>query len=272
MKLFAVFPLAAGLLFLASSAHAEGATDEEGRRARLAASVGVMSSHDKENSVIRNRFTLSPEFAFGGRLIVAPLIRLNSTMIGLRESNGLPFNLSLALPWQPTLGARADYRLFDVWRLSFNLRGEFESPLGENQARIESYVPKRMLVQVPIDIDLLRSHVQIDHLWRSASGSLMISARIGRFRPFVELGYMVIDSSLMVTFDKQTSSLLASAKVHPNRFLNNGISSPFYMAGLHVDLGRGFQLRLGGALFAYDDMRFLAAEGTLAIPIGIPGF
>lgn len=260
------------LLLSTSTARAEPSAVEDGHPVRLATGFGVMSSRESDTSITRYRFTMGPEFSCGDRLTLAPFVRLSSTSIDLRQKNEMPFDLALTLPWQPTVGARADVRLFDAWKFRLTLRGEFEAPLGENQAHINSFSPKGELTKVPIDVDTIRNHVQVAHEWRSVSGSLVLSLDLGRFRPYVDVGYLVIDSSIVATFDKEASGLLADAKVRPNRFYNDGTHSIFYVAGTTVDLGKGFGLRLGGTLIPAGDKLFYAGEGAFLIPLDIPKF
>jgi hypothetical protein len=271
MKLV-VSAIAALLLLVSSTARAEPSAAGDGSPVRLATGFGVMSSRESDTSVTRYRFTMGPEIACGDRLTLAPFLRMNSTTIDLREKNDMPFDLSLTLPWQPTIGARADVRLFDAWKFRLTLRGEFEAPLGENRANINSFSAKGELAKVPIDVDTIRNHVEVQHEWRSVSGSLVLSLDLGRFRPYVDVGYMVIDSSIVATFDKDASRLLADAKVRPNRFYNDGTSSLFYVAGTSIDLGKGFGLRLGGTIIPAGDKFFYAGEGAFLIPLDIPKF
>jgi hypothetical protein len=261
------------LLLFSSTARAEPSAPEDGHPVRLATGFGVMTSRDSDTSVTRYRFTMGPEFSYGDRLTLAPFLRMNSTTIELREKNDMPFDLSLTLPWQPTVGARADVRLFDAWKFRFTLRGEFETPISENRANINSFTAKGELAKVAIDADTIRNHVEVAHDWRAVSGSLVLSLDLGRVRPYVDVGYMVIDSSIVATFDQKAAGLLADAKVRPNRFYNDGTSSLFYIAGAQVDLGRGFGFRLGGTFIpAGDDKFFYAGEGAFVIPLDIPKF
>ncbi len=271
MKLSALVASGA-LVLIPASARADGVDGGGDRPMQLTTGFGIMSVHAPDLAVTRTRFTLSPEFTFSKRLTIAPTVRLHSMNLDLREKNGMPFDLSITLPWQPTFGARVDYDLVDASRFRLTLRGEFESPLSANEARIGSYTPKRELSTTPIDIDTLRNHVVATHLWRSASASVVASTRLGRFRPYLEVGYIVIDSALTVNFDSSAGTLLANANVHPDRFYSDGAAAPFYLAGTYLDIGKGFSLRLGGSYAAVAENKLLVGEAALVVPIDIPHF
>ncbi len=268
MKLSALV-LGGVFLLIPASAHADGVDQETDRPVHLAAGFDVLSLRSSSISITRTRFTLSPEFTFGSRFLVAPLVRMSSTSFDLREQSNLPLDLSLTLPWEPSLGSRVEFRCPDVWRFRFTFRGEFEAPFAQNQVHIDSYTPKRELLAAPIDVDTLRNHVQVNHLWRTASSSLVLSAGIGPVRPYVEFGYMMIDSSLALSPDRKAQSVLEARKVRLDRFYQEGESSMFYNVGAHINFGNGFGARLGGAYVPYQDKRFLAGEATIVIPLDL---
>ncbi len=260
------------LLALPASARADGARAKEDQPVHLAAGFDYMSVRTPEVTIARRRFTLSPEFSFGSRLTIAPTARLTSTSLDLREQDNLPLDLSLTLPWDPSIGSRAELRMVDVWRFRLSLRGEFEFPLSQNQVHIDSYTPKRELLIAPIDVDTLRNHVQVNHLWRSGSGSLVLSGRIGPVRPYAEFGVMAIDSSLALSPDRKAQSVLDAQKVRLDRFYQEGGVSPFYTIGAHVDLGKGFSVRLGGSYFTTGERSLFITEGAFVVPLDIVRF
>lgn len=265
--------LIAALAFAAAFGASSVANAQEPRptppdfSARLETGFGTWVSRGSDTNVLQMRFTLAPEFSYRNRLRVAPFIRMTTTDIDLMQKNGLPFDASLSLPWQPSLGARVSVDMVQFWRLHLIAMGEFEFPLGENRAWLSSFTPRGEIANAPVNIDSLRNHVAVDHQWRSVQGNLRLLGDFGWWHPYVDLGYMYIDSRLAVTFDAEASQLLATAHTTPDRFYNSGESTFFYMLGSEFDLGRGFGLRLNATLLPTSDRVFFAGEANLLIPL-----
>ncbi len=270
MKLFAGFGLTAALCIIPAAARADPpGTPRSDYSARLEAGFGAWTSRQSDTTVSQYRFTLAPEFAWRDTLTVAPMLRMTTTSIDLRQKDGMPFDASLSLPWQPSLGLRLGVTAlrFHWFRLGF--RGEVEFPLGENDAYVSSFTPRGEIAGLPIDVDTLRNHVQVRHLWSSAMGAVTLGGQFGRFRPYVDLGYMYIQSRLSVNFDAEANGLLNDAHVNPQRFYDSGTSTFYYMLGTDVDLGRGFGLRLTTTLLPTGDRLFFAAEGSIFVPFDL---
>ncbi|MEY4744131.1 MAG: hypothetical protein RL272_76 [Candidatus Parcubacteria bacterium] len=235
--------------------------------ARLEAGFGTWVSRAPDTNVLQMRFTLAPEFSYRDRLRVAPFIRMTTTNIDLLQRDGMPFDASLSLPWEPSLGARVTVDMIRFWRLHLIATGEFEFPLGENRAWIGSFTPRGAISDVRVDIDTLRNHVTVGHQWRSVQGALRLQGDFfGWWHPYLDLGYMYIDSRLAVNFDAQATQLLATANAHPSRYYDSSTSSFYYMLGSEFDLGRGFGLRLNATVLPTSDRLFFAGEANLLIP------
>lgn len=237
--------------------------------ARMEAGFGTWVSRGGDTNVLQMRFTLAPEFSYRDRLRIAPFIRMTTTDIDLLQKNGLPFDASLSLPWQPSLGARISVDMVQFWRLHLIAMGEFEFPLGQNRAWLSSFTPRGELADTHVNIDSLRNHVAVDHQWRTVQGNLRLLGDFGWWHPYIDLGYLYVDSRLAVNFDGEASELLSTANVTPDRFYNSGDSTFFYMLGSEFDLGRGFGLRINATFLPTADRVFFAGEANLLVPLNL---
>lgn len=265
MKPIAGIALVAALVF-AKEARAD---DTSASSVRLETGFGTWVSHGSDSNLRQTRFTLAPEFDYANKLRLAPFVRMTDTEIDLLQKNDMSFDASLSLPWQPSLGARVSYDVFQAWRLHFILVGEFDIPLGENRARIESFTPRGKIADQQIDLEALRNHVTIDHRWRTLQGALRVKGDIGWAHPYVDLGYMSIDGRLAVNFDQTSSTMLKGANLSPDRHYDAGGNSFYYMVGTEIDLGKGFQLRLNGTMIPTGSRTFYAGEAFLVIPLNL---
>jgi len=272
MKLAAGFGLLAVLCF-PLSARAEGDdTTDGGNRLRLETGFGILTSQSDDTGITQMHVGFAPEFTFGGgRFTIAPFFAMGTTSIDLRQKGGMPFDTSLTLPWQPSLGARLGVRLFRYEWFDLSLRGEFEFPLSENSAYISSFTPQGDLAALDIDIDTLRNHVTVSHLWTRAAVTARLGAHVGWWHPYVDVGLLHIDSRLAVQFDEEALALLNGADVSPDRYYSDSYSSFYYLVGSDFDLGHGFGLRVGVTLLPTDNSVFFRAEAGLLIPISLPG-
>ena len=145
---------------------------------RLETGFGGLWSSTPETEITQLRFTLAPEITYRGTFFIAPMVRMTQTTIGLRQTDALPFDASLSLPWQPSLGARVGLHLFRYRWFRMSVRGEFEFPLGGNEAYVSSFTPRGVLTDVPIDVVTLRNHVRVSHNWRSVMAALTLAADV----------------------------------------------------------------------------------------------
>lgn len=269
MKLLAGLACAAALC-VSSVAHADepSATPPE-FSARLEAGFGTWVARGPDTNVLQMRFTIAPEFSYRDRLRIAPFVRMTSTNIDLMQKDGMPFDASLSLPWEPSLGARVTVDMVRFWRLHLIALGEFEFPLAENHAWIRSFTPRDGISDVHVDIDTLRNHVTVGHQWRSVQGALRLQGDFAWWHPYIDLGYLYIDSRLAVNFDAQATQLLTTADVHPSRYYDSSMSTFFYMVGSEFDLGRGFGLRVNATLLPTSDRLFFAGEASLLVPFDL---
>lgn len=254
------------------SALADDRDPEDVKPVRAVVGFGSIAMRDKEVYLLRNRFHLGGEFSHETRLTISPFVRLYSTTIDLHEKDDLPLDLSLNLPWQPVAGGSIEYLLWRLPRFMLSIRGTFETPLAENEATLDEYIPHGTLKDAPIDIDTLRQHVTVRHMWRGASASLIATGVFGPFRPKVEVGYLLLDSSLAVDFDETASTLLKTAQVNPDRFYDDGVSTPYYAAGLDIELALGFAIRFAGTVIPTGEKLFIAAEFGVVVPIDVIEF
>ena len=266
MKLIAAAAFVAALC-ASSVARAQGSAPAPDLSARLEGGFGTWISRGGDTNVLQMRFTIAPEFSYMNRLRIAPFIRMTTTDIDLLQKNGLPFDASLSLPWQPSLGTRLSVDMVQFWRLHLIAMGEFEFPLTQNRAWLSSFTPRGELADTHVNIDSLRNHVAVDHQWRTVQGNLRLMGDFGWWHPFVDLGYMYVDSRLAVRFDGEASQLLSTANVTPDRFYNSGESTFFYMLGSQFDLGRGFGLRINTTFLPTDTRIFFAGEASLLVPL-----
>lgn len=267
MKVLAGLVTCVAALCIASVARAdEPSATPPDFSARLEAGFGTWVARGPDINVLQMRFTLAPEFSYRDRLRIAPFIRMTSTNIDLMRKDGMPFDASLSLPWEPSLGARVSVDMVRFWRLHLLAVGEFEFPLGENHAWIGSFTPRGKISDVRIDIDSLRNHVTVGRQWRSVQGALRLQGDFSWWHPYVDLGYLYIDSRLAVNFDEQATQLLTTANVHPSRYYDSSTSTFFCMIGSEFDLGRGFGLRVNATLLPTSDRLFFAGEANLLIP------
>lgn len=239
---------------------------------RLETGFGGLYSNESDTEITQLRFTLAPEFTYRGTFFIAPMVRMTQTSIGLRQIDSMPFDASLSLPWQPSLGARVGMHLFRYRWFRMSVRGEFEFPLGENQAYVSSFTPRGTLTDVPIDVDTLRNHVRITHNWRSIMGVVTFGADVAWWHPYVDVGVLSLDSRLAVDFDSEAAALLSSADVNPERFYGSATTTFFYMVGSRFDLGRGFGLKVHATLLPTSDRVLFMGETALVVPLDFSSF
>lgn len=239
---------------------------------RLETGFGGLYSNSDETQIGQLRFTLAPEFTYRGTFFIAPMVRMTQTSIDLRQMDSMPFDASLSLPWQPSLGARVGMHLFRYRWFRMSVRGEFEFPLGENQAYVSSFTPRGTLTDVPIDVDTLRNHVRITHNWRSIMGVVTLGADVSWWHPYIDLGVLSLDSRLAVDFDSEAAALLSSADVNPERFYGDTTTTFFYTVGSRFDLGRGFGLKLHATLLPTSDRILFMGETALVVPLDFSSF
>lgn len=234
---------------------------------RLETGFGGLWSNASDAQITQLQFTIAPEFTYRGTFFIAPMLRMTQTTIDLRENPDLPFDASLSLPWQPSLGARVGLHLFRYRWFRMSVRGEFEFPLGLNEAHVTSFTPRGALTDVPIDVDTLRNHVTVTHNWRRVAGVLTLSADVAWWHPYVDLGVLSIESRLAANFDPEATELLRTAEVNPQRFYDNSVTTFYYAVGSRFDLGRGFGLRVNATLLPASDNMLFAADGAFIVPL-----
>jgi hypothetical protein len=254
----------------ASAARAEGPTAGAAPPpiAKLDVGFGITELRQDDTHVRQSRLTIAPEFSLGHDVSITPLVRLTTTSIDLLQKDSMPFDASLSFPWQPSLGARLSYGIVHYKWFRLELNGEFEVPLGQNRAWLSSFTPRGAISQLDVNVDTLRNHVTVDHDWRTFMATTRVQGDFGRFHPYVDMGFLMMSGRLAVNFDSTAISLLQTANFSPDRFYDSGSSSPYYMLGLKVDLGKGFALRASGMVLPWtDDKMFYSAEGAVVIPL-----
>ena len=237
---------------------------------RLGTNFGMMYSQSDKYRLTSYQLLFAPEYEWDGRLVVTGLLRMTTTKIDMHGTDAMPFDASLSLPWQVSLGAGFRYR---VWRhrlVDFSLFGQFEFPLNDNTADIDSFKLYGDAAQYMPDIDVLRKHAEVKHLWRRLSIGTTVRGHFGRWRPFLDLGYVNGQNRIVATFDQQASDLFAQAKISPKRFYDNDQSSFFYAAGTDVDVGAGIRLHLIMTVLPTGGGVYAQGEIGIVVPISIP--
>lgn len=237
---------------------------------RLGTSYGMMYSKSDKYRLYTHNILFTPEYEWDGRLVVTGLLRMTTATINMHGAIETPFDVQLSLPWQVSIGAGLRYR---VWRhkyVDFSIYGEFEFPLTENRADIDSFELYGDAAQYMPDVDTLRRHTEVRHLWRRLSVGTTVRGHFGRWRPWIDLGYVNAQNRIVATFDKEASDLFAQAKISPKRFYDNDQSSFSYAIGTDVDVSYGIRLRISATAVPTSDGVYAQGEIGLVIPISIP--
>ncbi len=260
-----------GLLASLSSSLPAYAEEESTKKnsAELETSFNVWISREPNTSVMQTQFSMQPIFLFRDRLTLAPILHVTSMNIDLHGKKNVPFDVTLSLPPQLSLGGKIGFKFLTLDWFSITAQGEFEFPLSENRAEITELVTRDELTKVPLSLETVQNHVMITHEWRRISFNLRLAANVDWWTPFVDVGFLSNSGRLAVTFDPAMNALLNTTKVTTDRFYDTSQSSPYYMLGSIFNIGGGFKFSLKIALLPSSDKIFFAGEGGITIPLNL---
>jgi hypothetical protein len=113
-------------------------------------------------------------------------------------------------------------------------------------------------------------HVSLERDWRTSQGLVRLHADIGRVHPFIEGSFLIIDGRLVNIFlaDPNPSAIFREDRRMSELLSLGAAKSPYWFAGLTVDLGRGFALGAGGTALVVDNRPFFAGALILTVPLG----
>ncbi len=273
MKLFSMLlaSLAIGITSTASADEDEARTTTSLSDIRLYTGTGMLFS-DKDGAAIqRYNVYFMPRLSFHDRLYIAPRVNLSTIDLSLRQPRDLPLDVDLSLPWQMSLGFDLRYRHPLLRWLDLTIFYQFEFPTSSNKATIDAFALHRQedAPDVNITLDQAQERISVVHTWRHFALGATLTAHVGWWHPFIDVGYLSTVGRLAVDFDPGMTELLRAAKVNPDRFYDTSIESVYYSAGSEFDLGKHFRIRTQATVIILDDAWIVNADTALVIPIGI---
>lgn len=263
MRIMAAIALLA-IWFAATAARADDPAPTETGMS-LATGFETFVVIESDMRIERRAFRLAPELRYGPWTL-APQFLMVEYGVELHGKAGLPVEADFTFPWHPVIGARLDRHLAAFGPFRLKIRGEFEMPFARNKARISMFKPQGDLARYNVDIDDIREHVALHQDWRLLGASLIMSAKYRSISPWLQIGYLSLQSSVSVEPDAKLSGLLSAVNVHPARFYSDGANTPLYSVGIDARLGRGVELRYFGAMLPGERV-FATIGGQLVIPL-----
>jgi hypothetical protein len=264
MRQFTALSLVAAV-FCASTASAEE------HEFRLGSTFGGLSLQADKYRMTNFDFAFTPEYEWREMLVLTGILRLTDSKIGMLQPGGMPFDAQLSLPWQFSIGMGARFRVFRHEYVDLSLYGEFELPLGQNEASIDSVALKGETAMLfPNAGETVRKHVTITHLWRRLAVGGTVRGHFWRFRPYIDLGFISNESRIMVSFDQEAMDLLDQAKISPERFYDNGQSTFFYAVGTDFEIWNGIRLGISTTALPINGGFFFTGHVGLVVPIDLP--
>lgn len=236
--------------------------------ASLHLDTGVLAMKNSSQGVTRTDLGFGLRLNYRNILFVTPFVATNSSKVELTNPDKQPFDATLVLPWQFSIGARFDARLFRWHWLELRGYGSLELPTSTNAARVTDIRLTDQAAGINVDAATVRDHVAIRYDWRRFDAGITARTNFGLWHPFLDLGYVHFPGTLTVDFDGYAGSLLKQANVDPAPSYDAGFSSFFYSAGLDVDLGRsGFQLRVRGTAAPINHGWIFTGRAGLFVPL-----
>ncbi|KPJ85423.1 hypothetical protein AMJ57_03185 [Parcubacteria bacterium SG8_24] len=211
-------------------------------RADLIADFGMIVSDTGEGILQRPHLLFGPELTFRDIVVFMPYLRLSTMSMSLDEPSGAPFQAEVHLPWQLSLGCS-----LRIWFLRFKWLdlaafGEFEFPMTGNDAELKSFGLTEDVSDLDIEEDAVRERVSAEYDWRRVVVGIAVRGRFGRWRPFLEGGYIHVPGRLAVEVDDEVGKLLREARAYPKPYYEVGYSTFYYMAGLEVAITERFDV------------------------------
>jgi hypothetical protein len=237
---------------------------------RLGTSFGALVSTSDKYTINSYNVLFAPEYEWEGRLVFTGLFRLTTASIGMVGPESMPFDAKLSLPWQFSLGSGVRVRLYRHKYFDVSLYGSFEFPLGENKASLDEFRYKGDKAEFVPELDTLRRHTEVRHVWRRLEAGATLRGHFGRWRPYIDLGYVNAMNRLVASFDDEATELFAQAEFSPDRFYNKDQSTFFYAVGTDVDVSGGIRLRISTTLIPMSDGVFFSGELGVILPIEFP--
>ena len=248
---------------------APAATEKE-HEFRLGSTGTAMHTRTEKYVLSQYSLLFTPEYEWRERLVLTALLRMSTASLTMKGPDGMPFDATLSLPWQVSLGAGVRYRVWSHKYVDLSLFGEFEFPLGENEAHIDSFELKGDAAAFVPDTEVLRSHIKVRHLWRRIHVGTTARGHFGRWRPFIEVGYVNGENRITASFDQEATDLFNQANITPKRHYDNDQSSFMYSLGTDVDVGYGIRLKAVATVIPLSDGVFVTGNLGIIVPIDIP--
>jgi hypothetical protein len=165
--------------------------------------------------------------------------------IDLFHPEGASYDAELHLPWRMTIGCGARLVLFRWKYLDLSLFAEFTFPIAGDEVQLESatFYDDLALLGM-IDMSDIRDWVTVRHRYFRTEFGLTLRGIIGRWRPFIDIKYILMPGELQLVLDEDLESFINLLAEPPPLTYDASFRSVFYAIGFEVELGRGFELEL----------------------------
>jgi hypothetical protein len=255
----------------AAQAHAQDAPDQSSSLSDVQLNVGsgLLFSNRDDTAIQRYNVYFMPRLSFHDRVYIAPLINLSTIDLALRQPRDLPLDVDMTLPWQMSLGFDLRYRHPLLRWLDLTVFYRFEFPTSNNEAKIDGFKihPQEGAPDVNVTLDQVRKHISVVHTWRHFDLGATLTAHVGWWHPFIDIGYTSTVGRLAVDFEQEATDLLGSAGINPDRFYDTSLQSMYYAAGSEFDIGGDFRLRFQGTVVFLSDSWVVNTDTALVIPL-----
>jgi hypothetical protein len=264
------------IIFVAVFAHAGTAlASENGESVRvdtnLITDFGLIVSDTGKEKVFRPHLLAAPEIVYDGFLRITPFLRLGSVLLEVEGPASAPFEADLQIPWQLSVGSNLRCRVLQLAMFDFAIYGEFEFPLSQATARINTFRLEDEKSGLLLNAEDVRHHVDVKYDWRRVMAGLSVQAHFGRWHPFLDFGYLHSPGRLEVIVDDQIGELLRAADAEPQIFYDAVQSTPYAVLGTELTLSGRYDIHARITVAPVDDGWLFFGEIGLRVPLGSHG-
>ncbi len=226
-----------------------GDTDEDWRAQRLNLSMALQLDSTMSEDANCNYYDIGLtgrlRATFFDRLTIDLALGVIHHEIHLFEPEGAALNAELEVPWRGIVGGGARMVLYRWPHWDISLFSEIYFPIGSGEANLQSaeFFDEMSLLGL-MDIEDIRSWVDVRHRWYRAEFGVTVRGFIGRWRPFIDIKYVHMPGRLELNLDPTLQSFVDLLAPELNGSFDASFMYPYYAIGFEVELGYGFEIEL----------------------------